>query len=155
MSATITILGLDKLQPGVAAGPATLAREVRTAMVAGSKLVEGTQRELAPRFTGETVNSVATTITGGGAALTANIGPRSPHARWAIKGRPPGKQPPIAAIEPWARAKGIDPFVLARSIGRKGTKGKDFVTPSLERNEGRIRALFANVGEVVVRVMAG
>lgn len=154
MSASIQIIGLDKLQAGVAAGPATLAREVRTAMVAGSALLKATQQELAPRFSSETVNSIATTITGGGANLTASTGPRNAHGYYADQGRRPGKPPPISAIEPWARAKGIDPFVLARSIGRKGTKGKRFVAPSLERNEARIRALFANVGEVTVRVMA-
>lgn len=155
MSATIQIVGLDKLQAGVAAAPATLAREVRGAIVAGSNLVEGTQRALAPRFTSETVQSISTRITGGGASLSADIGPRSKHAWYAEHGRKPGRPPPIAAIEPWARAKGIDPFVLARSIGRKGTKGKEFVRPSLAPNVGRITALFKNCGEVTVRVMAG
>lgn len=155
MSATITIQGLDKLQAGVAAGPATLAREVRTAIVAGSALIKATQVALAPRFSSETVNSIATTITGGGASLTASTGPRSKQAYYADQGRRPGKPPPISAIEPWARAKGIDPFVLARSIGRKGTKGKRFVAPSLERNVGRITALFSEVGvKVVVRMAA-
>ena len=150
MSATITIQGLDRLQAGVAAAPATLAREVRAALVASSALVKATQQELAPRFTGETVESVAATIT----ATSASIGPRSPHGYYADRGRRPGKQPPIAAIEPWARAKGLNPYLVARAIGRHGTKGKEFVRPSLERNLAAIVKQFEGVGAKVVARMA-
>lgn len=154
MSATITIQGLDKLQAGVAAAPATLAREVRTAIVAGSKLIEGTQRELAPRFSGELINSISTVVTGGGASITATIGPRVKYAQWVERGRGPGRPPPVVAIEAWARAKGLNPYALARSIGRKGTRPHPFVAPSLTPNVGRIVALFKNCGEVTVKVMA-
>lgn len=154
MSATITIEGLEKLQAGVAAGPATLAREVRTAIVAGSKLVEGTQRSLAPQFSGALVQSIATTISGGGASLSADIGPRAAYARYVERGRGPGRPPPVAAVEAWARSKGMNPYALARSIGRKGTKPHPFVAPSLAPNVGRIVALFRNCGEVTVKVMA-
>lgn len=155
MSATIQIIGLDKLQAGVAAGPATLAREVRTAIVAGSKLVEGTQRQLAPQFSGALVQSIATTISGGGAALTANIGPRAKYAQFVERGRGPGRPPPVAAVEAWARSKGINPYALAASIGRKGTKPHPFVAPSLAGNVGKIEALFKNVCSSVVVRMAG
>lgn len=151
MSATITIQGLDRLQAGVNAAPATLAREIRAGMVASSALVKATQVALAPRFSSETVNSIAATIT----ATSASIGPSSPHAYYADQGRRPGKQPPIAAIEPWATAHGINAFVLARSIGRKGTRGKPFVAPSLSQNLSKIVAEFQKVGVAVVARMSG
>lgn len=151
MSATIVIQGLDRLQAGVNAAPATLAREIRTALEAGSALVKATQVELAPRFTSETVNSIAATIT----ATSASIGPSAKQAYFAEHGRAPGRPPPIAAIEPWATAHGINAFVLAKSIGRKGTKGKAFVAPSLSQNLSKIVAEFAAVGvKVVARIAA-
>lgn len=43
-------------------------------------------------------------------------------AEFRIRGRGPGKRPPISKIEKWARAAGINPYVLAKSIGEKGTE---------------------------------
>lgn len=148
--ASIQILGLDKLQAGVNAAPATLAREIKAGMVAGSKLVEATQRDLAPRFTGDLIGSIASTVT----ATSATIGPKSPYARWADQGRRPGKPPPVSAIEPWARAKGLNPYLVARAIGRHGTKGKRFVEPSLTTNLTAIVRLFEQAGAKVVARMA-
>jgi hypothetical protein len=152
---TIRIEGLEKLQAGVIAGPSTLAAEVRTAMTAGSLLIEGTARSLAPKDTGRLAGSITHAITGGGANLTSKIGPSVAYGLYAEKGRRPGKMPPIAAIAPWARRHGIDPFVLARSIARKGTKGKPYMLPAFNQNVSRVVSLFAKVGSVVVRKMAG
>lgn len=150
MSVTVTIEGLERLQAGVVAAPATLEREVRAGMVASSKIVEATQREMAPKFSGTLIGSIASTIT----ATSATIGPRAPYAQYVERGRGPGKPPPVSAVEPWARAHGIDPFLLARAIGRRGTKPHPFVQPSLERNVSRIVAEFQNVGLRVVARMA-
>lgn len=66
--------------------------------------------------------------------------------KWANYGRGPGKMPPINAIEQWIKVKGITPktyngiptsekslaFLIARKIGREGTKGSHFLEPSLD-----------------------
>lgn len=70
-------------------------------------------------------------------AVTGVIGAASDHALYTHEGRRPGKQPPIQALVPWVRKKlGVEPslvrsvsFLVARKIGRKGTRG----TPFLER----------------------
>lgn len=155
MQIDVKIEGLEKLQAGVAAAPATLASEVRTAMTAGSLLIEGTARSLAGKDTGRNAGSITHAISGGGANLTSKIGPSTAYGYYAEKGRKPGRMPPIAAIEGWARRKGIDPFVLARSIARKGTKGKPYMLPSFQQNQGRVIALFGKVATKVVARMAG
>jgi hypothetical protein len=152
---TVQIIGLERLQAGVSAGPATLAAEVRTAMTAGSLLIEGTARSLAPKDTGRLAGSITHAITGGGANLTSRIAPSVNYGLWAEKGRGPGKPPPVAAIAPWARRHGMDPYILARSIGRKGTRGKPFMRPAFDSNVSRVISLFAKVGEITVRRMAG
>ena len=43
-------------------------------------------------------------------------------AQFRIRGRGPGKQPPISKIEKWARAVGISPYALAKAIAKRGTK---------------------------------
>lgn len=59
--------------------------------------------------------------------------------RWVNDGRKPGKRPPIAPIEKWVTAKGIDvgpgdkmknrrgmAYGIATNIGKNGTKGTKF-----------------------------
>lgn len=154
MQISVKIEGLERLQAGVASGPATLASETRLAMAAGSLLVEGTQRSLVSKDTGRTGGSITHLITGSGANLTSKIGPSVATAIYLEKGRKPGKMPPVKAIEPWARRHGINPYMLARSIGRKGTKPHPFVAPSLDPNRAKIIALFEKVGVKVVNRMA-
>ena len=36
--------------------------------------------------------------------------------------------PPVAALEDWARLKGVSPFAVAKSIAKKGTKAVPFFT---------------------------
>lgn len=150
----IRIVGLEKLQAGVAAAPGALAGEVRTAMTAGSLLIEGTARTLAPKDTGRLAGSITHTITGGGANLTARIGPSVAYGLYVEKGRRPGRMPPVKAVESWARRHGANPFLVARAIGRRGTKPRPYLIPAYDQHAGRIVALFARVGEVVVKRMA-
>lgn len=151
MQIDVRIEGLEKLQAGVAAGPATLASEVRTALTAGSLLVEGTARSLAPKDTGRLGGSITHQISG----MTSRIGPSVAYGLFVEKGRRPGKPPPVAAIAPWARRHGVNPFLVARAIGRRGTKPRPFLVPALTQNTGRIVALFQKVGVRVVSRMAG
>lgn len=152
----VQIIGLEKLQAGVAAGPQTLASEVRTAMTAGSILIEGTGRTLAPKFSGRLAGSITFAITGSGANLTSKIGPSVAYGIVMEDGRGAGKSPPpVAAIANWANSKGIDPFVLARSIGRKGIKARPYMRPSFDQNEAKVTSLFQKIGPVVVHRMAG
>jgi hypothetical protein len=155
MQIDVRIEGLEKLQAGVAAAPATLASEVRTAMMAGSLLVEGTARSLAPKDTGRLAGSITHAISGGGASLTSRIGPSVSWGIYVERGRRPGKPPPVSAIAPWARRHGANPFLVARAIGRRGTKARPFLVPALTKSQGRIVALFTKVGATVVARMAG
>lgn len=155
MQIDVRIEGLERLQAGIASGPATLATEVRGAMTAGSLLIEGAARGLAPKDTGRLAGSITHSISGSGANLTSKIGPSVQYGLFVERGRAPGKMPPIAAIAGWAARKGIDPFVLARSIGRKGTKARPYMLPAFNNNVGRVTALFTKIGARVVSRMAG
>ena len=151
MEISVRIEGLEKLQAGAAAAPATLLSETRTALTAGSLLVEGTARSLAPKDTGRLGGSITHQISG----LTSRIGPSVAYGLYVEKGRRPGKPPPVSAIEPWARRRGANPFLVARAIGRRGTKPRPFLVPALTQSTPRIVALFAKVGLKVVSRMAG
>jgi|SRR6476661_825914 len=56
--------------------------------------------------------------------------PASSYALYANEGRPAGLRPPLAAIQSWARAKGIPETAVGGiwvSIGMHGTQGKHFM----------------------------
>ncbi len=152
---SVQIIGLEKLQAGVLAGPGTLAQGVRTAMTAGSLIIEGAARANASKDTGRLGGSITHTISGGGANLSSRIGPSVAYGYWVEKGRRPGKMPPVSAIEPWARRHGVNAFMVARAIGRRGTTPRPFLVPAFTANVGRVSALFEALGLVVVNRMAG
>ena len=159
MEISVKIEGIEKLAAGAAAAPATLASEVRTAMTAGSLLIEGTGRSLAPKDTGRLAGSITHQISGGGANLQSKIGPSVGYGLVVEKGRGAGKpMPPAGAIAGWAARKGISPdalFVLRRSIGRKGIKARPYMKPAFDQNQARVVAGFEKVGVKVVVKMAG
>lgn len=74
---------------------------------------------------GETINSIIPKFKLSN--LEAEVKPRKKHAIWVHEGRGPGKMPPISAIEPWAKRMGLNPFMVARAIGKNGTKGHPFM----------------------------
>lgn len=62
------------------------------------------------------------------------------------KGRRPGRMPPVAAIELWAKRvigqSGLG-FVIARAIGRRGTKPQPVWEPVGKRSAGVIQRIWA------------
>lgn len=100
--------------------------------------------QVPPRIdTGQTQNSI-TTLKG---RLSATVRPTAKHAIFVHEGRRAGKMPPYQAgthLNAWAKRRGIPPFLVARAIGRKGTKPHKFmdkayriVKPSAERDAER------------------
>lgn len=155
---SVQILGLEKLQAGVAAGPATLAAGVRVAMETGSLLIEGTARLRAPKDTGRLAGSITHAISGSGANLTAKIGPSVAYGYWVEFGRAAGKMPPptAASLQGWARRHGgQNPYALAKAIGAHGTKKQPYLVPAFRLHEGKIKSLFEALGVPVVARMAG
>lgn len=75
--------------------------------------------------TGTFARSIQSDLTPLGAPLVGRVYSMQRLAPVLEVGRRPGKMPPVAPIARWADKHGIDipPFVLARAIGRRGTKG--------------------------------
>jgi HK97 gp10 family phage protein len=69
--------------------------------------------------------------------LRYTITPEAQYAIFAHDGRKPGKMPPIEAVESWANRRGANPYMVARAIGRKGTKGKKFMEIAFDNNKNK------------------
>jgi len=103
----------------------TYAREVaRTMDDVALDLADKLQQE-SPRDTGALAGGwdvIPATRRRNSLAIRSVVRNRAPNALFRIVGRAPGTPPPIAAVAPWARRKGISPFLVARAIGRRGTQ---------------------------------
>ena len=128
--------------------PAALRRRVADAMDvvigdAASLLSEASPVGVYAHMQGAWLQTTGTEITTTGVLGFADPTPTAPHAWFVINGRKPGKMPPIADIMPWVAKKlGASgtalrsvAFLVARKIGRKGTKPNDFVTPIVKENQ--------------------
>lgn len=76
--------------------------------------------------TGELQSSVHTFLNG----LSAEVKPTSKHAIFVHEGRRPGRMPPFGpntSLGSWARRKGMNAFLVARSIGKRGIKPYRYV----------------------------
>ena len=81
--------------------------------------------------------------------------------KYANYGRPPGKMPPVSAIEEWITRRRFVPepntstpnvtslaYVIARKIGKEGTKGTKFLEKSLdEQKEYWMSTISSAIGE--------
>lgn len=62
--------------------------------------------------------------------LKATVTPNAKYAKFVHDGRRPGKMPPFKEgtdLNRWATKKGMNPYLVARSIGKKGTKPHKFM----------------------------
>lgn len=117
-----------KLQQAFAAAPAKVLSNlngwVRQTTVMGER--EAKQQIVPHVDTGQAQSSITSTF----GHLKGQVRPTAKHAIFIHEGRAPGKMPPFAegtSLNSWARRKGMNPFLVARSIARKGTKKHPFM----------------------------
>jgi len=153
---SVAVHGMDRVRKGLSAAPAEVAKATRDAMTTSLVLLEADQRRNVAQDTRRLMGSINHTITGSGGNLTGRVGPSVRYAYWVEHGRKPGRPPPTDAIAGWARRHGANPFVVARAIGRHGTRARPFVAPSYTRNRTRIKKIFEDIGaRVVARIIRG
>lgn len=148
----VEVKGLDRLQATLRAST-LVVRPLRTFMEAVLFTVEAAAKPLIPRDTAYLSRSLQTRVT----ELEGTLGTNAPHALY-VHGRPPNPParsrphwPPIAAVTPWARRHGMDPFVVARAISRKGTKLIPFLTMAVKQSAPAIGALVRKMANDIER----
>lgn len=90
--------------------------------------------------------SVFTEIRGSTANMRGIVGSGQIHVAVLEKGRRPGATPPpVGPIAAWLSRHGGDAklaFVVARSIGRRGTKAHRMFRSAIEKGGGRVESIF-------------
>lgn len=156
MPITIDVQGAEQLAAGLkTAAEKTLPIETRQVLTHSLLLVEADARRGVKRDTGRLQNSITHDISGTGANLRGVVGPSVRYGLYVERGRRPGRPPPVAALAGWARRHGVNPYVVARAIGRRGIRAAPFLMPAYERNRARIVDAFGKIGLKVVETAAG
>lgn len=143
ISVTIDTKGANHLANGAAALDAVVSHAIR----ASGFLVQREVLRRTPVDTGTLRGSIGVRFRGRGATQTAIVGTAVHYAEAVEEGRKPGRMPPVAAIAPWVarnlRASYVQrrtgktrrrklrsgletrsvAYLVARAIGRRGTKG--------------------------------
>ena len=103
--------------------------------------------------TGEVARSIETEIMPPGRDILATVFSDHPAMQTLEFGRSPGaRMPPIGPIRDWARRHGIaiEPFVLARSIARKGTEALAPFGKAGQKTKTKLRSIIRDVEKKIV-----
>lgn len=106
-------------------------------------LVERDARILAPVDTGHLRASITSEVRVSGASgkdVVGVVGSNVKYAPYMELGTKP-HFPPVRALDVWARRHGLNAYVVARSIAKKGLKPRKFLRGAFEKNEQRIKDL--------------
>jgi len=132
MSLTLNVSGLDKLTSMLEQAPEVAIKHANASIVAIVNLVEVNVKKEAPIDTKKLHNRWTKAFKPLEGTLTSQM----PYAGAVQFGTPPHKVS-IEEITPWAERKGIPPFLVARSIAKKGTKANPFFTRGLDNSVER------------------
>ncbi len=126
-------------------------QETTKSMARAVVAIEGDAKRLVPVDRGTLRRSLTHEVKASGRDIVGKAGTNLDYARFVEEGRSPGKQPPTSAIAGWAARHGIEPgaaFLIARAIGRRGTKPRPYLKPAFAKN----RALISReLGPVLLR----
>jgi HK97 gp10 family phage protein len=156
MQIAVTVEGVEQTVKTLGAMATMFEDEVFALFSETAREIRKAARSLAPRgATGNLRQGIRMRRNRRRMTVRVYAGAPAFHAHLVEYGRKPGKMPsPLEIaqeIGPWAGFKGIyvDPFVLARAIGKKGTRPHPFMRPAAAQH---LPALNAKVAQVVDRV---
>lgn len=163
---TVKIDGLEELQRGFRLAPVITERESKRAMNESVIDVVREVKPLVPVYRGTLRNSIASEVQGSGPKIRGIVGSTLKDEEYPAVmefGRRPGaKMPPPDALIPWVTRvlkvkKSEAPavaWIVARSIGKKGIKGRRFLRDGFQAALPRIKDRFAAALERIVKGIA-
>jgi len=133
----VKIEGLDKLQAAFKKSPSIAKEEINKAIKKSLLLIQAKATPFIPVDTGELRNKWLTTF----GTLKGTLENTAKHAVFVHEGTKP-HFPPISAIERWANRHNIPPFLVAKSISKKGTKAIPFLDDGINKAMNQINSSF-------------
>ena len=138
--------------------PQVIAKHTNLAMHKSLSALEQPIATGTPVNTGALRGSETTEVRGRGAEIMGRIFTPLAYGAAVEHGRKPGKMPSVDAIQYWVERKGIagdeDPrqvaFLIARAIGRRGTKGAHMFEEGLKTALPHILRLWRVAGHDII-----
>lgn len=129
-------------------------QELTLAMQASVKAIQRSASDKAPKWRGNLASSMTSRVMSTSSVIIGEVYSNASNPIYPLVmeyGRRAGaKPPPVDAIRPWVADKLGDPslaFVVARSIGRKGIKGRRFLGRAYSENQAAIEGAFRQAVE--------
>jgi len=138
----IEIKGLKSLEGALRSAPKETLNEMSLTLAKTIKVIEAEAKKEAPADRGTLRSKIVSKSSG----LKGAVEARTDYAVYVHEGTRP-HFPPISAVEGWARRHGIEPFLVARAISRKGTKAHPFFEIAFDKAKHRINSLFNKLGK--------
>jgi hypothetical protein len=150
---TVTIEDIHDLDKALAAFGEDLVREqIPAAFARFGVSVQREARGVVSVDTGELRKSISVDLFETNRTQGVEIGPLQPYGEAVERGRPPHVVSP-KALEGWARRRGLNPYAVARSIAKKGTKAHPYLIPSFEAELPNVEGLIFEAADTAFRTM--
>jgi len=152
---TVRVDGLEHASAAMRKLPPEVRLEMRKGMHRALTIVQDEMKQRIHSPAGHARAGIKQAIRGSGATLKARVGPKGRGARAATfsqRSRAAGRTPPPAGpLRRWARARGLNPYALAKSIGRRGVKALPVARPAYNAKHTQVEAAFKAAIEGALR----
>lgn len=135
-SLTLTHNG-ESVEKWLYSGNEVIDKGISKGIAKATLLFEGASAKEAPADTGRLRGGITSTLT----PTVGTIFTSSKYAKYVHDGTKPHKVSG-RRLEGWARKKGLNPYAVAKSISRKGTKANPFFTRALKKNKIKAISVF-------------
>lgn len=146
---TIIIEGIDTTKANLKRIDRQLSN-MRKPMQKATNLVAGVAQNNAPVDTGKLKSSILPSVSSSGSTTTGVVGSSVAWAPFMELGTRP-HFPPISALQGWADRHGMNAFVVARTIARRGLKARRYLQRALDDNRRRIINIFIEAVNKIVK----
>jgi HK97 gp10 family phage protein len=146
----IEIEGLEETQRAMEGMLQDLSGDMMVdAMRQATLVVQRAAKQLVPVDTGRLRASITPEVVKEAEGIAGIVGSNVVYGPYVETGTRP-HWPPPGALDVWARRHGMDPFVVARVIGMKGTQAHPYLVPAFEQNLEQIERI---IGDKVTAIV--
>jgi hypothetical protein len=153
---------IEALAKQLGVAPQIVERAVSDTMLTSVNFIKGAVVKRTPVNFGLLRAGVDTGVRGRGTSIHGEVFAGGVGLKYGLpveRGRKPGKMPPVDVIKLWVTRKGIASgdeadqaaFLIARAIGRRGTKGAHMFERGFKASEGKVRNFWRGLPKRVVK----
>lgn len=152
MKININVDELNRLADNVNLASNELKPEVEKALEQAGSAVRSEARGLVPVDTGELKKSISVMVKDAN-PMSVEVGPDVNYGADVEFGTKPHAVS-AGALSGWAKRKGLNPYAVAKSIEKKGTKAQPYLIPGLKNAETLIEQAFTRMAQRIIMFLS-